>query len=346
MRYIGSKAASLQFIERALSRSVQKYSSFCDPFAGTCTVSRHFKSLGYQIYTGDILNLSYALQVAYIEMNRRPSFKSLLPHLSGAERGSALDSISAVLNHLNALPGLDGFITRTYSPSGQARRKFFSTKNAQRIDAVRSEIAVWNDKGWLSRKEFCYLLSSLLHAADQVANTAGTYYAYLKRFYRKARKHLQLQPLRIASNSKPNEARLIDAGELVSRVDADILYLDPPYNSREYAAYYHLPETLVNWDYPEVHGKSGITSHQTRSPFCHSGTATDALRDLVATATSRCILLHYAMDGLISHRDILNVLRSRGSTRVLDWSVRRYLSTSTKTETSYVGQRLYICTVK
>lgn len=347
MRYIGSKAASVRMIETALPVLSRDHGSFCDPFAGTCTVSRHFKRNGYQIFTGDILNLSYAFQVAHIEANRRPAFAKVLGHLCSLAKDKQQTGLHRILNHLNDLPGLEGLITREYSPAGSMQRNFFSTSNALKIDAIRTAIANWNRCGWLSHREFHYLLACLLQAADKVANTAGTYYAYLKTLYRKALQPIQLQPLPVYSNSQSNKAHLLDAHSLVEQVEVDVLYLDPPYNRRDYSAYYHLPETLVVWDSPEVRGKSGMRNRTSaHSPFCHRASAADALRELIRAAHSQYILLHYTTHGLIAHGDIMQILQSRGTVSLFDWTVRKYANDAKLFGPEKVRQRLYVCNVR
>jgi len=277
-------------------------------------------------------------------MNRQPGFTSVIRAIGLQQKNRLHRAHDIVLDYLNALPGKEGFVTANYSPSGPDLRRFFTSKNAKRIDAVRTQIEEWDRNGLLSHKEECYLLACLIEAADRVANTAGTYYAYLKGLYRKAAKPLRLLPFRIINNSLRNKAYCQNARELVRRIEADILYLDPPYNDREYGAYYHLPETLVLWDSPEVHGKSGIrTKGIARSSFCRRETATEALWEIVQNAHCKCILLHYTADGLISHRDILAIMQSRGRTYYTKWYARKYSSFATDEKADVTGQVLYRC---
>ena len=296
MRYIGSKTASLPGITKAIQRSGITLRSLCDPFAGSCTVSRHFKALGWSIVTGDLLAQSYALQVAYIELNEPPSFPGLKLPASGARRTEQSPHLR-VLEYLDALPGVSGFITREYSLAGTSHRLCFTSENARRIDRIREVIEGWDQTGAISSNEKCYLLACLVEASDRVANTAGTYYAYLKRLYRKAKKRLQLRPIAMSDNQRRNEANQIDAVRLVEQTEADVMYLDPPYNGRNYGAYYHLPETLVLWDAPEVKGKSGMRRGIPESPFYHRRTASDAMNELTKAARGKLIVVHYSRSG-------------------------------------------------
>jgi adenine-specific DNA-methyltransferase len=251
-----------------------------------------------------------------------------------------------VLRHLNALPGRHGYLTNNYSPAGAAKRLFFSCENAMRLDRIRAEIDTWA-AGLLNEDEEAYLLACLLEAADRIANTAGTYYAYLKHFYRKALKPLQMIPIPISSNSRRNCANQADASALLERVRTDVVYLDPPYNDRDYGSYYHLPEALARRAYPKPKGVSGMSALPSpRSAFCRAETAYQAFENLVSEVQCRCLAVHYSTDGLISHRDILRALRGRGRTRYVTWSVRKYVSRpGAEHTTSTSASRLYICRI-
>jgi adenine-specific DNA-methyltransferase len=347
MRYIGSKTASLSAIAKAFGHGDKRLRSLCDPFAGTCTVARHFKAKGWRVVTGDLLTQSYALQVAYVQMNQPPLFRNLFA-INKRQRlnGSEIPPHEHVLAHLNALHGLEGFVTREYSISGPARRLFFTAANARRIDRIRQTIEKWSESRQITTLEKWYLLACLLEAADRVANTACTYYAYLKRLYRKARLDLSLQPIAIVDNNQSNKAHLLDAASLVKKADADVVYLDPPYNTRNYGAYYHLPETLLLWDRPKTNGKSGIAHRPCYSPFYHRGTASDALSAVIKAAHAKLLVVHYAEDGLIPHKTILQQLKTSGTTRWTSWGVRAYSSSKSVGSDRTARHRLYWCVLR
>jgi adenine-specific DNA-methyltransferase len=344
MRYIGSKTASLPAIAKAIRQGGSGLKSLCDPFAGICTVSRHFKAMGWRVVTGDILAQSYALQVAHLELNRQPDFPGVSLPPGGADDRDASPHLR-VLSHLNLLPGVIGFITREYSLAGAPRRLCFTAANARRIDRIRLEIEEWDAAGKISAREKCYLLACLLEASDRVANTAGTYYAYLKKLYRKARQRIRLRPLVVSDNNERNEANRAEAIRVVEKTETDVVYLDPPYNRRNYGAYYHLPETLALWDAPEVRGKCGMRGGISWSPFYQRDTASDALGELIMAARSKLIVVHYAEKGLVPHNTILKQLKGRGATRWQSWGVRAYTSEKAEGTQEDARHRLYWCVV-
>ena len=343
VRYIGSKTGTLPFLSNLVRRKAPTARSLCDPFAGTCTVGRHFKREGFAITTGDVLRLSYVLQLATIRLNRAPSFKQL--YRMGAVRPLAdCARAEAVLRHLQKLPGREGYLTKYFSPAGKAGRRFFTVENAMQADAARTEIARWSQAGLISESEEAYLLASLLEAMDKVASTAGTYFAHLKAFTRKAVQPIAFAPPPIISNGYENVCRMEDARELAKSCKADILYLDPPYNERDYAGYYHLLETIALGQHPTPGGKSGAPSppRHRRSDFCSPARAAKALEDVVSRARARNIVVHYTNDGLINHRTILAMLRDRGPTSFQDVQVRGYSATR-QVGLAFTTHRIYWC---
>ena len=135
MRYIGTKTATLPRLTEIMRLRAPEARSLCDPFAGTCSVSRHFKSLGFRIVTGDLLRLSHVLQICYIRLNQAPIFDALLA--SGTVLEGEGPPCLRVLTHLSSLPGRHDFVTEHFSPVGCAGRLFFTPSNAGRVDAIR-----------------------------------------------------------------------------------------------------------------------------------------------------------------------------------------------------------------
>lgn len=344
MRYIGSKVATLPWITQLVEERAPTALSLCDPFAGTCTVARHFKARGMRVVTGDLLRTSYILQVATLGLNAPPAFDSL----SASSRITHSDDETpseAVLAYLQGLEPADGYFSREFGVSGAAGRMFFSDENAGQIDSVATCISSWRAQNLLDEREEAYLRATLILAADKVANTAGTYYAHLKSLGRKALKPITLQPPPITSAGSSGGCHNADALGIVSQSQADILYLDPPYNERDYACYYHLPETLARGDTPEAFGKSGVPRGRSpRSPFYRTAQASDALSQLCAASNARHIIVHYTTEGIIPHSRIVDSLRSRGNVRFEDKRVRAYSSDRSQ-RTREAWHRIYWCDV-
>lgn len=342
MRYIGTKTLVLPQLGAIVKRNAPKALSLCDPFAGTCSVSRYFKAQGLKVTTGDVMAFSHEFQLALVGLNSEPRFSRLVAARELIE--DKQPRYLRVLRRLNELTGTTGYITTHFSKGKTSTRQFFSRTNAQKIDAVRTQIETWQMAGLLTRNELAYLRTAMIDAADKVANTAGTYYAYLKTLDRKALKTFVLIPPSISRNGFVNECFLEDARSVAAASNTDILYLDPPYNERDYSSYYHLPETLARGTAPTPRGLSGVPWERTqpKSDFCRPSTASNAFRSLIHGAKSRYILVHYATDGLITHDEIMDTLTVVGKTTIEDLVVRAYATTSAAAK-SKASHRIYWC---
>lgn len=332
MRYLGSKENLLNFIDEALRRhnaisTAERPLSLCDPFTGTTSVARHLKRQDWRVVTGDLMAYSYAFQHAYIALNDAPTFTALLD-------AGALDSsiilpmpLQRVIAHLNNLRGIEGFCYWHYSPDGPDGRRYFTAANALRIDAIRGAIKEWWEMGWLTESERYLLLACLIEAVSKVANVAGTYAAYLKGWDPRAHKPLILRVPALVYSAHEHSVNMIDANALVSREHFDLLYVDPPYNARQYCTNYHLLETLALGDEPVVKGIAGLRPDEgKRSAYCKSDEAEAQLSGLICSARANRILLSYNSEGIISHERIIEILSQKGTVEVYNCAYPRYRS--------------------
>lgn len=319
MNYIGSKQSLLPFLKQVFLRvATPEDKVFCDLFAGTGAVGRFFKRLGLRIIANDIQYYSYVLNKAYIEINHPPRFRKLSESY-GHPGAIAL---------LNALAGNSGFIAKHYAPG--SGRLYYTKENAERADAIRQTIGDWHRAGLLSEKEYFYLLGSLLEAVDQVANTASVYGAFLKQFKATALKPLELRPLDLSNHVRGCKVFQEDANKLVQEIECDFLYLDPPYNHRQYGANYHVLETIASYDSPRLKGITGMREYN-RSRYCIASGAADALRELVRNARARHILLSYNDEGVISFDEINEILSTRGKVITFSKSYQRFKADRNRT---------------
>lgn len=313
MNYIGSKYSLLPFLEQVYC-SVADGSEkvFCDLFAGTGSVGRLFKRLGLRVIANDLQYYAYVLNKAYIEINEPPKFLKLRKKYRAAvasNRARSDDPVIEALAFITNLPGRAGFIARNYGPD--ADRLYYTSENARKADAIRQAIERWRKQQVITEQEYFYILCSLLEAIDQVANTASVYGAFLKKFKDSARKPLILRPLDLSNHVKGCKAFNEDANVLIRKLKCDVLYLDPPYNHRQYGANYHVLETIAAYDNPELTGITGMRSYQ-RSRYCQPKSAKDALAHLVRSASAKHILLSYNDEGLLSRDDVREILSLRG----------------------------------
>lgn len=311
MNYIGSKLTLLPFLEQVF-RQVTDGSEkvFCDLFAGTGAVGRHFKALGLQVIANDLQYYAYALNKAYLEINETPAF-------TGLQALSSQDPLAFI----NELPGIAGFITNHYSPAGG--RMYYTVSNAQKADAIRQAIETWRADKLITEQEYFYVLCSLLEAIDQVANTASVYGAYLKKFKATALRPLQLKPLELYNHVQDCRAWQQDANTLITQIECDVLYLDPPYNHRQYGANYHVLETIAAYDNPPLKGVTGLREYP-KSEYCRSQSAQPVMKQLIGSAHAKHILVSYNDEGVMSLQDIQELLSLRGEPQLFQTNYNRF----------------------
>ena len=319
MRYIGSKLNLLSHIEGVVDNLGVKEGIFCDLFAGTACVATHFKRRGFQIISNDLLELSYAFQRALIANNEEPQFAGIAETLGDVSNDSLFTNLSPynkVVAWLNCLPGKKGFIFHSYCPSGNNEydRQYLSDSNGQKIDAIRQQIQQWRNAGDITENEFYLLLLPLLEATSKVANISGTYGAYLKHWDPRTYKDLTMVPAEIIQSDLPHQAFRRDANQLIEDIQCDILYLDPPYNTRQYTTNYHLLETIARYDAPTLRGKTGLRDYETeeKSAYCSKSDCHRTFQELIEKTDARHILVSYNNEGILSRDEVMSILSLRG----------------------------------
>jgi adenine-specific DNA-methyltransferase len=349
VRYIGNKTKLVPFLLGTLGELGLSPGVACDPFAGTASVGHALKTAGWRVHCGDLLAVSYAYQVARVELDRTPSFPGTLAGGSSSRRSV---SYSAVLRVLGASSPRAGFITEHYTPGGtdgrEHGRMYYTPENGAAIDTIRDRIEEWHAADLIDEPRKQLLLATLIQAADRVANTTGVYASFVKSWQPNATRPLRLTPLRPAvppsAAARGCSAYHGRAEDLVRQTGAvDLLYLDPPYNERQYPGYYHLPELLAQGWYPppQIRGKTGlIPDGDLRSDWCRRGRCEAALHSLLDVADARHVLLSYNDEGLLPRETIESAFREAGdpdSFRVFTREYRRYRSDSDGPARQYRG---------
>ncbi|MHB2016922.1 MAG: DNA adenine methylase [Candidatus Xenobia bacterium] len=325
-RYLGSKASLAQWIrETVFHHFGQAPRSVCDVFAGTGAVGKAFNDPATTVVANDILYSNYVCLYAWL------ATRSL--------RTARLQARMRLLNRWPAAP--DNYVSRTFGGT------YFSMENARRIGALREAIEeVAGDED-----ERMVLLASLLYAADRVANTCGHYDAWRRTMDRFEPLVMRLPDVDTEAN-RGNWVFCQDANDLVRRVDVDVLYLDPPYNSRQYSDTYHVLENLARWEQPPVHGVARKMDRRgLKSRYC-TRDASAAFSELIAAATCRLIVVSYNNMGergdprsnaCIPDHEIMRALERRGRVTVEAKDFRHFSAGKRVLEGHQ--ERLFICRV-
>jgi len=318
MNYIGSKLSLLEFLEESINKVVDKNcDTFCDLFAGTGIVGRYFKKRGYKIIANDIQYYSYVLNRHYIGNHKELGFSKLVKEIPELKNIKLDDKKSFVCSYLSDISGVKGFIYNNYCVGGTTNkneeRQYFSDKNGMRCDAIRQKIEKWKTENLVSDDEYYFLITSLLESIDKYANTASVYGAFLKKLKKTAQNNLILKPAQLIINDQEHEVFNEDVNVVADKINGDILYLDPPYNHRQYATNYHLLETIAKYDNPEIHGKTGLRDYQKqKSLYCSRAKVKNAFKDLISKAKVKYIFLSYNNEGLMTLDDIKEIMSLRG----------------------------------
>lgn len=324
-RYLGNKYKLLPFITGVVNDECPDITSIADIFAGTGAVSSAFTDK--VIITNDLMYSNYICNYAWF----------------GAEEYDPQIIIECVVRY-NSLTDLeDNYMTDNFADT------YFSRDDCAKIGYIREDIEALYKKGDINTRERAILITSLLYAMDKIANTCGHYDAYRKGVV--FDKTLELYvPLAEVHNNADNKCYNTDANELVKKIKSDLVYIDPPYNSRQYCDAYHLLENVARWEKPEVFGVAKKMDRSSmKSKYC-TQSATEAFELLIKDINAKYILLSYnnmaakgndRSNAKISDDDILRILMQKGEVKVFSESYKAF--TTGKSDIDDNQERLFLC---
>jgi adenine-specific DNA-methyltransferase len=300
IKYIGSKRLLVPRIVEVIAR-LTGVRSVLDLFSGTSRVGHALKRAGYQVTANDHTAYAYKLAQCYV----------------AADREALLPKVESVLDELGRLPGSAGYFTETFC----VRSRYLQPHNGERVDAMRERIAELALEPLLE----AVVLVSLMEAADRVDSTCGLQMAYLKKW--SARSHNRLE-LRVPDMlDGPGVALQQDALTAAGARSYDLVYLDPPYNQHRYLGNYHVWESLVRWDKPEVYGTAmkRIDCKEYKSDFNSKKRIASALAEVISAVDARYMLVSFNDEGYLSRAEIEELLRVRGEVASRDVDFKRYV---------------------
>ena len=323
MRYIGGKRLLTEQIVSTISGYCGDVKSVIDVFAGSGVVSNAFKKAGYKVYSNGCLYFSYAINKGILSNNTEPKFPLL-----GIEH--PIDYLNNLTLEKTEIDIEKCFIYQNYSPNKNCERMYFQSKNAIKIDIIRITIEEWYQQGRIAENEYYYLLASLIQAVPFVANIAGVYAAYLKHWDVRTYKDLTLEKPELISSRKKSLSFNMDCDALLNSVHADVLYADPPYNARQYLPNYHILETIARYDYPIIHGKTGMREYKKeKSNFCQKARVKDAFERMIQKANTKYVVISYSSEGLLSTEELSTLCKkyaAKDTFKLIETDYRRYKS--------------------
>lgn len=308
IKYIGSKRTLIPVIIEAVRRAANAH-SVIDLFSGTSRVGHALKAAGYRVLSNDHNSYAAALARCYVQ----------------ADAEDVLDDAKKLVREFNAMKGEPGYFTETFC----VKSRFFQPKNGERIDAIREAIAA---KGLEPELE-AVLLVSLMEAADRVDSTTGLQMAYLKDWAPRAYNDLVLRVPEVLPRARhgKGQATCLDAIEAAKLLEADVAYIDPPYNQHSYLGNYHVWESLVRWDRPGVYGVACKRAdvRERRSDFNSRPRFAAALRRVLGALRSRAVVVSFSDEGFLSRAEMEAMLGElwggRAAVSVVERDYKRYV---------------------
>jgi len=324
LNYIGSKFQLLDWITEIMLQKTG-WTTFedkriADLFAGTGIVSHHFRSLNSIITSNDAELYSYIITHAFTRSIYSPTCQTMI---------AQIQTEIAQAKHKDTV----GFITTKYSPYSGCERKFFTVENAKRIDYIRARIEQLRNN--LDPDEYKFMVASLLLSADAVSNVPAVYGCYLKEFKAKATRTLVFQPIHNNTCKGKSESTTFNSDVLsdtfLNNINVDLVYLDPPYNERQYSKNY-FPLNMIALT-PEgqaaelpLKGKTGIPESCFISPFCKKGVVEDAFDKLFGSLKTQWIFLSYSSESIVSKEKMLSLMGKYGDASVIERDYKRFKS--------------------
>ncbi|WP_058893738.1 DNA adenine methylase [Campylobacter iguaniorum] len=324
-RYLGNKTKLLPFILNTVSENCNNIKSIADIFAGTGAVASAF--IDKTIYTNDILQSNYLCNVAWFSHKKYSKTK-----------------IKSILNYFNKYDKVENnYMSENFADT------YFSAKVCSKIGFIRDSIETLSKDSEINERERAILITSLIYAMDKIATTCGHYDAYIKGG--KLVDNITLaMPFLYENLNQNNRCFNKDANELVREIYADLIYIDPPYNSRQYSDAYHLLENIATWQKPQVFGVARKMDRSAiKSRYCNSG-ANEVLIDLISNINSKYILLSYnnmaakgndRSNAKISDETIIQILSKKGKVSVFSQDYKTF--NAGKSNIKNNSERLFLC---
>lgn len=309
-RYTGSKYKLMPWIKTLILSNCPDCISIFDVFGGTGVVTAELLDITKVNYINDFLFSNEIFYKAFLE-----------------QKTFDIDKLKKYKDEYNSVKKnilKDNYVSENFGD------KYFSMADAKLIGYIRERVEYEKKNNKVNDKEYNILLASLLYSLDRCANTVGHYEAYIKGKSIKNSFYFDLiEPIITSNNIKIYRE---DANILANKVTADIAFIDPPYNSRQYSRFYHLLETLTKWDKPELVGTAMKPPVENMSDYCRN-TAPQVFEDLIKKLSVKYIVVTYnntyntkssSSRNKIKLEEIQEILEKKGETVIYEKKYPRF----------------------
>jgi adenine-specific DNA-methyltransferase len=330
LNYIGCKHTLLNTLLSVFQENISdmKNSSFLDLFAGTGTVGFNVQKYTKSCDANDLELYSYIINFALLKCNYSKE-------------------LSELIKKCNELDMKEGLIYNNFSPNETCERMFFTNDNAKKADAIREFIETEYKENRINIYQFNFLLASLLVSIDKVANTSSVYGAYLKAYKTSALKSMLLKPIHIKTdiNSENKNTVYNKLAETFSEPDSkyyDIIYIDPPYNQRQYSGNYSPLNYIAEYNKDVVlKGKTGLIENYNKSKFSKKTDIKNTFDTLITGLNCKYLIISYNSEGLLSMSEFKKILVKKGSVKLYIIKYAKFKAQQ-NVEEKYVEEYLWV----
>lgn len=330
-RYIGNKSKLLKFIDDTIKKEKIEFNTFGDVFSGTGVVAEYFFNKGKDIYVNDILYSNYVI------------YKAILNNENYDEEKIKL--IICEYNKVKSEEIEDNYFSDNFSGN------YYHYYDAKKIGFVRENIEVKYNNKEINQREYYILIACLLYSMDKISNTVGHYESFLNK--EPEYKNLQISFINLKKYKGKSYIFNEDANKLVREISVDVMYIDPPYNARQYANFYHLLENVAHWEKPPVFNKAKKMERKNiMSEYCRSN-AKAVFKDLIDNINAKYIIVSYnntyqakstSSINSITYEDMVDILNKKGKVNIYETDYKFF--NSGKTNLDKHKERLFVCRTK
>jgi adenine-specific DNA-methyltransferase len=335
-RYIGAKTKISNEIINEITKVASREETIVDLMCGTGAVSLQLRKEGYKVIAIDVMSQATHITKVKLLLQEPPSFANADKYFSKTGQTILTDNsgYESIIQTLNNLQPIKGYFWREFSPEGkpvnnEPPRKYFTSENAQKIDAARAFIKTLKEEKAINDIEYSLLIHDLIMAVNDVANIAGTYGHYLSRFISRANQPIKFIPANFEKGGREGGHEIFHghAENFAKNIQAKMCYIDPPYIKRQYAANYHILETIAKGDEPQAEGKSGLRPWRDEySDFCSKIKIYGAFEKIITEMDCNHFLISYSSDGLLTKIQLLEFFKKFGEVSIREFPYKRFKS--------------------
>lgn len=328
-RYIGNKTKLLNEIFNCAEQfDLRKDYTFADLFAGTGVVAHLFASKGHHTILNDLLYSNYVAYQAWFSSETFTSQK--------------IENYINYFNSINPAELENNYFSDIYGG------KYFSINDSKKIGFIRQYLE--DNKALFNEREYFILLTALLYFTDKIANTVGHFEYFLSK--KPEDTTCKIENLNI-KQLPTSEIFNIDSNVLAKQIESDVVYIDPPYNARQYVNFYHVLENLARWNKPnEFEGNSMKFKRDTLKSGYSRATAPLLFEDLINSLKCKLIIVSYsntysaksgASINKISEEQIISILSRKGKVQKKEIDYKAF--NSGKTDLKNHKEYIFTCEV-